>query len=510
MAEHEPVIAFIDEADAEEELEELKFNEPNPFENIPLDEIKFDEDETSATPPNLFDQPFQPAFAEDKEVLLPGQTVHPAIDWVADDNNIMMLSNLQNMNADAIATSAHNFVQNLIDQGITLNDLNPDEQKDLVNYVQTYVRNDQLKRAIFHIINTVSDAGLGDLPISLLQIEAVEGEEFEEKFPMVESVEQLSFKLKEELDDSVVLFNRAFNEAKTNREIREMMVPSFRFVKNVIKQLEDLEFADEKEVEQYAQWIEMATSDNTDDDTRIEAFTHLVTALNTKVLTHKVGHQRKFKKFKPRRLFEAKVSKGLAKTELNMKEFLKQLNAELKQIEKKDNRFIQKMGKEFRRGIAVHQAHKEHELRNIKVLSDNVKKIKEVIVEPLARGDDMLNLAHMLVREPGVLMTLDGETIIKLKGRAGEAARLLDILIKTLAAQPKNHALRLIYKPALKHGGHFLGGTFHDVMLKNNDHINLMSNLRQAPFSGHGVPIHPMYRNNASVDFLNRICRTMV
>ena len=153
----------------------------------------------------------------------------------------------------------------------------------------------------------------------------------------------------------------------------------------------------------------------------------------------------------------------------SLKEFTKGLKSELEAIEKGQPGHIEKVSKTFREGVAVHLPHDEHIIGHIKILSDHVKNIKEIIIEPFTSGKELLNLAHALAREDGILLDINGNDVLDIMGKNKDTKIIADKILELINKLPKGHALRLVYKPVHSFGGHFVGGAFTNAIYNKPD-----------------------------------------
>lgn len=181
-------------------------------------------------------------------------------------------------------------------------------------------------------------------------------------------------------------------------------------------------------------------------------------------------------------------------TKTNLKAFTDQLKNETDSIKRlqniSDTEFARKIGLQFKEGLAIHDAHKEHSMGHIKILTNENKKIKEIIIEPFATNEDILKLAHALHRENGILVDLEGNEIFTVKKGSNNERELILKLLKLFEKIGKNHVLRLLYKSNNPIGGHFVGGAFTQPIygFQNIRHI-LTNKFSPIPEEGfHGLP----------------------
>ncbi|MHA2367050.1 MAG: hypothetical protein ACXAC7_24065 [Candidatus Hodarchaeales archaeon] len=184
---------------------------------------------------------------------------------------------------------------------------------------------------------------------------------------------------------------------------------------------------------------------------------------------------------------EQVLEEKIPTTKENLKEFTSQLQRELSKISSTDQNFIERLGREIRRGIAVHKPTDEHKIGSIKILSDSLSKVKEIIIEPHTTGKDILKLAHALGRENGVLLKIDGTDVVDIHGENKDFEKIANVIIKLLNDAPKGHALRLVYKPSHSFGGHFVGGMFTNMIYNKPEFSDVFH--KRLPFGGFiGIP----------------------
>lgn len=203
----------------------------------------------------------------------------------------------------------------------------------------------------------------------------------------------------------------------------------------------------------------------------------------------------------------ATLPERLPNTKQNLKRFTESLRREIKKIESKDRLFVEKLGKEFKRGFAVHMPQQIHNIGSIKILANNVEHVKEIIIEPYTNPEDIIKLSHALMREVGVLLMLDGTDVFDINkpNDTEEQIKLAEKIIELLKKQPQNSALRLVYKPVVKFGGQFVGGAFTDAIYNKQSNRELLFNqLIKANRNGRGIDLLPRHNFSDSFIFLKR------
>ncbi|MCP4180158.1 MAG: hypothetical protein GY756_20530, partial [bacterium] len=105
----------------------------------------------------------------------------------------------------------------------------------------------------------------------------------------------------------------------------------------------------------------------------------------------------------------------------------------------------------------------------IRILSDKINNIKEIIIESHSTGEDILKLTHSLLREPAVLVDLDGKIILEVK-KNDDANKIMALIIELIQKGKKGEPIRMLYKSVSPVGGQYTGGAFTDILF-NNAHI---------------------------------------
>ncbi len=182
----------------------------------------------------------------------------------------------------------------------------------------------------------------------------------------------------------------------------------------------------------------------------------------------------------PGRKSRAAKLAGISSAKINLKEFSEQLKRDLKSTRLKSSKKSSKKSK------GVHRPSVTHEIGDISIFSDNIKRVKEIAIPASIGADDLIKLALALSKEDGVLLTIDGEDIASIVRGEGLEELLKKLAELVLVSSKKKDVLRLLYKPAFALGGHFVGGSFtHPLFNRFNPHKVLAQHLgrRSSPRS---------------------------
>ncbi len=188
--------------------------------------------------------------------------------------------------------------------------------------------------------------------------------------------------------------------------------------------------------------------------------------LKTKTQKSKVSVLRKPIKPVPEKISETKTS---------IKEFIKELSKEIEILKKQDEFFAKSLGKELQKGFAIHKAHDVHSIGFIQIYSDK-SGIKEILIPPTTIGEDLNKLAHSLSRVEGLLVDINGKSIIEIFGDNKDFKKVLKALIKYMNSIPKGNTGRLIYKSVNDFGKTLVGGCLTHPYYNNNNYNAIMLN----------------------------------
>ncbi len=376
---------------------------------------------------------------------------------------------------------------------------------DLVKYVTTHFKNEKLRRIILEELNLIGFREIPEKEITIKEEKGVVELEFsrEEAVKSLKILDRLDSDL-EAIEDDISDLGR-IEKTKRTRKIQRL---SRDLRSKSLKINNDLSSSERKKLERNFNILKLkfnpAESDLDEVNLSLDQFRDLdkkeILDDSANILKDAVNRIKG-----TRRIIASKPSKKVTgrelKTETNLDEFVKQLKRELKDIQKfqnlSDKQLAKKIGKEFRKTI-MHRPKKKHKIGAITILTNDAKKIKEIIVEPFATNRDVVKLANALRREEGTIVDLNGKVLLKIKKdmSAKEILKVLFVLIRKLKT---DHALRLLYQPKSMFGGSFLGGAL-------TDHLYNKNNLKHIMFDRFmNVPRHGFHGFDSIVSTRNSI-----
>ena len=411
--------------------------------------------------------------------------VQAALPLITNEHKENILNVEDNLTGNEILNIANEF-KRVVD----LDNLNPGQVTDLTNYVKDFVPNDDLRALLLQSINLVKSPFIkrrfGSSPVtSELQFQQ-RGEVVGISVPAqgVLNARESAFRIEEAFLRNMVDANNALT---TNAFVNRANATIFQTTTslNNIFQTIDRSILSNTQIQTFARDIGIATNVNAQIQTRQRAVTNALGRLS-RMLGQAVGRPLQRQVF-AKKIGRAKIPSNLPNTRLTIKQFIKNIKDSERKKKKEKSFFAKSLGKEIKKALMI-VPHRENKIGSIRIFTDNINNIKEIIIQPNTKMKDILNLVHALSRDVGVIFTTDGEDFFTLKGKHQDDDKLIAKIIKFLK-ENRGVELRLLYKPVSQFGGHFVGGSFTNAIYNKN---RLSDMLYQKHLSNHrlGKGIH--------------------